>query len=84
MLANIEIIENSAIKFFETEFEEMQELSKSGYSWVKNDFEGIKNKAVSRCFGVALFVQQFEADYDKIDSAYMKYREKIEKLRLDN
>ena len=43
----------------------------------------IVNSALSRCLGIALFVQQLDIDYETINEIYEKFREKIDKL-LDN
>lgn len=41
------------------------------------------NATLSRCLGVALFVQQLDIDYETINKIYEDFREKIDKL-LDN
>ena len=43
----------------------------------------IVNCALSRCLGVALFVQQLDIDYETINKIYEDFREKFNKL-LDN
>jgi hypothetical protein len=41
------------------------------------------NATLSRCLGVAFFVQQLNIDYETINEIYEKFREKVNKL-LDN
>lgn len=42
------------------------------------------NAALSRCLGVALFVQQLDIDYEDINKIYEEYRTKVENYYLTN
>lgn len=42
------------------------------------------NAALSRCLGVALFVQQLDINYEDINEIYEEYKAKIEKFYLTN
>lgn len=40
----------------------------------------VVNNAITRCLGVAQFVQYFDVKYEGIDREYNKIKEKLEKL----
>lgn len=46
--------------------------------------ESCVNAALSRCLGVALFVQQLDIDYEDINEIYEEYKAKIENHYLTN
>lgn len=46
--------------------------------------ESCVRDALSRCLGVALFVQQLDIDYEDIKCLYEEYKTKIENFYLTN
>lgn len=70
--------------YFEMEYHNA-ELVATRNTWAREQgrTSATINATLSRCLGVALFVQQLDIDYETINKMYEEFREKVNKL-LDN
>ena len=67
---------NYLIKYYEDEYSQAVTAVESKYF---KPYEVVDN-AITRCLGVALFVQYLGMDFDDSDREYTTVKEKLEKL----
>ena len=72
---------NKIKDFFEEEYTSTARYLKSPY--VKGRERMVVDKTISRCLGVAQFVQNIGVSYDDVNPVYKIYKKKLEFL-LDN
>ena len=72
---------NKIKDFFEEEYTSTARYLKSPY--VKDRERMVVDKTISRCLGVAQFVQNIGVSYDDVNPVYEIYKKKLEFL-LDN
>lgn len=67
---------NYLIKYYEDEYNQAVTAVKSKYFKPSE----VVDNAITRCLGVALFVQYLGMDFDDSDREYVKVKEKLTKL----
>lgn len=67
--------------FFEEEYTSTARYLKSTYA--KGNERMVVEKSISRCLGVAQFVQGIGLTYEEVEPVYNNYKKKLE-LLLDN
>ena len=72
---------NKIKDFFEEEYTSTKKYLKSSYA--KGRERMVVDKSISRCLGVAQFVQSVGVTYDDVSPLYNIYKKKLE-LLLDN
>lgn len=66
-------------EFFDREYEETKELLEKNPWWIESGEKSVWY-AIQRCLGVAQFVQLLGADFTEVDTIYLEFREKFDKL----
>ena len=71
-------VEKQVVEYFEDEYQRLVQLLADPPIWLTKS-EAIQN-CLQRCLGVAEFAQEFNADYDYLDSLMTAQRERCYQL----